>query len=256
MQDLSIGLLQFDQVWQDKKANFERIAKLLSTAPSLDILLLPEMFHTGFSMDIVCADDWQHSQGLTFLKELSVSHQMAIYTSLMVKDGLAFFNRGVFVFPDGEVLAYDKRKAFGLGGEDQYFQEGNKEVIVNYLGWKLNLQICYDLRFPELVRNRISKDGAVAYDVILNIANWPQKRIAHWDALIKARAIENQCYFLGCNRVGQDGNQLVYNGHSQAVDLMGDYLVAPHEQEGLYVVNCLGSTLNKNRILLPFLKDA
>jgi predicted amidohydrolase len=256
MQDLTIGLFQLDQVWQDKKANFEHIAKQLTTAPKLDLLLLPEMFHTGFSMEMSCADDWQHSQGLHFLKELSQIHQMAIYTSLMVKDGSAFFNRGVFVFPHGEVVTYDKRKTFGLGGEDQYFQTGNKEVIVNFLGWKLNLQICYDLRFPELVRNRISQEGEVAYDVLLNVANWPQKRIAHWDALIKARAIENQCYFLGCNRIGQDGNQLVYNGHSQAVDLIGDYLAAPHEQEGLYVVICSGSTLKKGRKSLPFLKDA
>jgi predicted amidohydrolase len=256
MQDLTVGLFQFDQVWQDKNANFECIAQQLSTAPRLDLLLLPEMFHTGFSMEISCADDWQDSQGLHFLKELSLSRQMAIYTSLMVKDGPDYLNRGVFVFPNGEVVTYDKRKAFGLGGEDQYFQTGTKEVIVSYLGWKLNLQICYDLRFPELVRNRVSQEGEVAYDMLLNVANWPQKRIAHWDALLKARAIENQCYFLGCNRVGQDGNLLVYNGHSQAVDLMGDYLMSPPEQEGLYVVICSGSTLKEGRKSLPFLKDA
>jgi predicted amidohydrolase len=256
MQDLTIGIGQFDQVWQDKQANFEHIATHLTQAPKIDLLLLPEMFHTGFSMETGCADNWQFSEGLHFLKQMASKYQLAIYTSLMVQDGAAFFNRGVFVFPDGALVTYDKRKAFGLGGEDQYFQTGNKEVIVNYLGWKLNLQICYDLRFPELVRNRSTKEGGVAYDMLLNIANWPQKRIAHWDALVKARAIENQCYFVGCNRVGQDGNQLDYNGHSQAVDLMGEYLVAPHEQEGLYVVTCSGSTLNEGRKMLPFLKDA
>ena len=256
MQDLSIGILQFDQVWQQKEANFARISAQLKASPNLDVLLLPEMFHTGFSMDVGFADDWQASEGLQFLKELAGRHQTAIYTSLMVQDGGKYFNRGVFVYPDGEVLTYDKRKSFGLGGEDQYFSSGNNEVIVSYLGWKLNLQICYDLRFPELIRNRVNQAGAAAYDVLLNIANWPQKRIAHWDALLKARAIENQCYFIGCNRVGQDGNNLVYNGHSQAVDLLGNYLLAPHEQDGLNVVICSGTQLHDGRKMLPFLKDA
>lgn len=256
MQDLRVGILQLDQVWQDKTANYKRISGLLATLQQIDLLLLPEMFHTGFSMDVGFADDWQHSEGLLFLKALAARHQTAIYTSLMVNDNGTCFNRGVFVFPEGQLQTYDKRKAFGLGGEDQYFSTGNKEVIVNYLGWNLNLQICYDLRFPELVRNRINEVGQPAYDMILNIANWPQKRIAHWDALVQARAIENQCYFIGCNRVGQDGSNLIYNGHSQAVDLLGNYLLAPHEQEGLNVVICSVSNLKEGRISLPFLKDA
>ena len=256
MQDLAVGILQFDQVWQDKTANFERISGLLVSPQQIDLLLLPEMFHTGFSMDVAYADNWQHSEGLLFLKDVAARHQMAIYTSMMVNDRGTCFNRGIFVYPNGEVKTYDKRKAFGLGGEDQFFNTGNREVIVRYLGWNLNLQICYDLRFPELVRNRINEDGRVAYDMILNIANWPQRRIAHWDALVKSRAIENQCYFVGCNRVGEDANKLVYNGHSQVVDLWGDYLLAPHEQEGLNVVVCSGSRLEEGRILLPFLKDA
>ena len=256
MQNLTIGILQLDQVWLDKKANFERIASYLTSAPKMDLLLLPEMFHTGFSMEVSCADEWPKSEGLDFLKDIASKYQLAVYTSIMVKEGSVYFNRGVFVFPHGEVVTYDKRKAFGLGGEDAYFQTGKKEVIVNYLGWKLNLQICYDLRFPELVRNRVTEAQGAAYDVLLNIANWPQKRILHWDALAKARAIENQCYFVCCNRVGQDGNQLVYNGHSQAIDLWGEYLVPPPEQEGLYVVTCSGPTLNEGRKMLPFLKDA
>ena len=177
MQDLSIGILQFDQLWQQKAANYARITAQLKASPKLDLLLLPEMFHTGFSMDVGFADDWQASEGLQFLKELAGRYQMSIYTSLMVKDGGKYFNRGVFVYPDGAVLTYDKRKSFGLGGEDQYFSSGNNEVIVSYLGWNLNLQICYDLRFPELIRNRVNEAGAAAYDILLNIANWPQKRI-------------------------------------------------------------------------------
>jgi omega-amidase len=130
-----------------------------------------------------------------------------------------------------------------------------KESIVSLKGWKINLQICYDLRFPELVRNRIT-DDAEAYDLLLYVANWPQKRSAHWDSLLQARAIENQCYVVACNRVGIDGNQLVYNGRSQAIDFYGTYLSGPHEQEGLFVVELSKYALAGGRKSLPFLKDA
>jgi omega-amidase len=189
MQHLKVGILQFDQVWEDKQANFERIKALLAGCQQLDLLLLPEMFHTGFSMQIALADDWQNSTGLQFLKTIAQAYDTAIYTSLMVQDHASFYNRGVFIEPNGTVYTYDKRKAFGLGGEDEYFKNGSSEQIVTYKNWRFNLQICYDLRFPELTRNRIDQDGTVAYDVLLNVANWPQKRISHWDALLKARAM-------------------------------------------------------------------
>lgn len=174
----------------------------------------------------------------------------------MIQDHEGYYNRGVFVEPNGKVCYYDKRKAFGLGGEDEFFTPGNQEVIVSYRDWKINLQICYDLRFPELVRNRIDTSGQIAYDLLLYVANWPQKRIIHWDALLKARAIENQCYVVACNRVGTDGNELIYNGHSQAIDMFGNYLSEPLEQEGIFVVHLAEKSLVEGRKSLPFLKDA
>lgn len=256
MQDLSVGILQFNQIWQDKKANFERVQTLLEAQPKLDLLLLPEMFHTGFSMQIELSDSWADSEGLNFLKELARKQGTAIYTSLMIQDQDAYFNRGVFVEPNGAIHCYDKRKAFGLGREDEYFTPGSQEVIVSYKDWNINLQICYDLRFPELIRNRIDATAQTAYDLLLYVANWPEKRIAHWDALLKARAIENQCYVAACNRVGTDGHELVYNGHSQAIDMFGNYLLAPHEQEGIFVVHLVKNSLSEGRKSLPFLKDA
>ena len=256
MQDLSVGILQFNQFWQDKKANFERVQTLLEAQPKLDLLLLPEMFHTGFSMQIELSDSWADSEGLNFLRELARKQGTAIYTSLMIQDQDAYFNRGVFVEPNGAIHCYDKRKAFGLGREDEYFTPGSQEVIVSYKDWNINLQICYDLRFPELIRNRIDATAQTAYDLLLYVANWPEKRIAHWDALLKARAIENQCYIAACNRVGTDGNELVYNGHSQAIDMFGNYLLAPHEQEGIFVVHLAKNSLSVGRKSLPFLKDA
>lgn len=256
MQSLIVGILQLDQNWQNKAANFERVLSQVKPDLKLDLLLLPEMFHTGFSMQTTLADHWMHSEALDFLKTLSTDRDLAIYTSIMVQDNGKFFNRGVFIDPNGCVVVYDKRKAFGLGGEDKHFTTGNSEVIVNCKNWRFNLQICYDLRFPELSRNYIQANGDPAYDVLLYVANWPQRRIGHWDALLKARAIENQCYVLACNRVGDDGNSLFYNGHSQAIDLYGNNLSGPHEQEGLFVVHLSKDALLEGRNSLPFLKDA
>jgi len=141
-----------------------------------------------------------------------------------------------------------------LGGEDQFFTAGLQQSIVTFKDWKINLQICYDLRFPELIRNSLV-DAEPAYDALFYVANWPSKRISHWDALLKARAIENQCYVLGCNRVGMDGNELNYNGHSQAIDMFGFTLFEPQEQEGLFVVNMSAKQLIEGRKNLPFLRD-
>ncbi|MEN9290713.1 MAG: hypothetical protein RLZZ357_556 [Bacteroidota bacterium] len=255
MQDLKIGILQFDQVWQDKQANFAKISELLEAEKSeIDLLLLPEMFQTGFTMDISLSEAMQGAS-IQFLKELAYSRNCAIYTSLIIKEGQFVFNRGVFISPEGEVNTYDKRKSFGLGGEDQYFTEGKSQTIVAFKDWKINLQICYDLRFPELCRNQHNSEQA-AYDVLLYVANWPSKRISHWDSLLKARAIENQCYVLACNRVGKDANQLNYNGHSQVIDMFGNELLTPQEQEGFYVVNISADALIEGRKNLPFLKDA
>lgn len=255
MQNLKVGILQFNQVWLDKQANFEHILSFSKDMEQLDLLLLPEMFHTGFSMDVTYADAWGQAEGMRFLKDLSSTHDMAIFTSLMVKDQ-QYFNRGVFIEPSSQIHTYDKRKAFGLGGEDVYFTSGQQETMVRYKDWTFNLQICYDLRFPELIRNQISPSGEVKYDVLLNVANWPQQRILHWDTLLRARAIENQCYVLACNRVGTDGNGLHYNGHSQAIDLFGNQLLSTPEKEGLFVVTLAHEPLQDGRKSLPFLKDA
>lgn len=254
MQDLEVGILQFDQSWEDKRTNFERINKWIDSTRQLDLLLLPEMFHTGFSMNVSLAETMD-GDGIRFLKALATEKSFAIYTSFICREDQEIFNRGVFITPTGDVSIYDKRKSFCLGGEDQYFSAGQQETIVSYLDWKINLQICYDLRFPELIRNRLT-DSKPAYDALLYVANWPSKRISHWDALLKARAIENQCFVIGCNRVGIDGNKLIYNGHSHVIDMFGNSLLEPQEQEGIYVVSLIAQTLIDGRNQLPFLRDA
>jgi predicted amidohydrolase len=256
MQDLNVTLIQVDQVWEDKLANFSKYEAFFSQLNETDLVILPEMFHTGFSMSVdVLAEEWEDSEGLDFLKNWSSKLDCAFYTSLIIQEEQKFFNRGVFVSPDGKVNYYDKRKSFGLGGEDKFYTAGAKEVIVDWKGWKINLQICYDLRFPELIRNRLI-DTNPAYDVLVYVANWPEKRIAHWETLLNARAIENQCYVLGVNRVGIDGKDLVYNGGSKAITSLGETKGAfSQNQEGFIQVNLDKTVLENTRLQLPFLKD-
>ena len=255
MQNLKVSLIQANQVWEDKKANYENYEQLLADV-SADLILLPEMFNTGFSMNILeLAEEWETSTAIAWLQRTAKQKNAAIYTSLIIKEDGATYNRGVFVYPSGERHFYDKRKTFGLAGEDQFFKSGEKETIVEYLGWKIQLQICYDLRFPEIARNRIDKTGNPAYDIILYVANWPDKRITHWDALLKARAIENQCFIFGCNRVGVDSNKLIYSGHSNVLSPSGEAMGNNFEIEGSLYFEIDFSSLEDIRTKLPFLKD-
>jgi len=256
MQDLKVFLVQIDQVWENKKANYSLYESCFQQIESSDLVILPEMFHTGFSMNVgELAEDWEDSDGLTFLKNWANKLGSTIYTSLIIKEESNYYNRGVFVYPNGDVVKYDKRKSFGLGGEDKFYTAGNDEVIVELKGWKINLQICYDLRFPELVRNRILQESP-AYDIILYVANWPKKRISHWLALLQARAIENQCFVVGVNRQGIDGNNLEYSGDSIVFDALGERKKSAQDS-GNQVISVLlnREDLNAIRSNLPFLKD-
>lgn len=254
MQDLNIALLQTDQYWEDKQKNLSHFEQKLSNL-HCDLLLLPEMFQTGFTMNASeMAEDFSDSKSITWLKKIAKEKNTAIYTSLIIRENSQFFNRGVFVKPTGEIIHYDKRKTFSLAKEDQYYESGKEERIVEYLGWKINLQICYDLRFPELSRNSIEKSGNSKYDLLLYVANWPERRIPHWDALLKARAIENQCYIAAVNRVGEDENGLSYNGHSTIIDPYGNILSYSDKEELCYcVIN--STSIGDIREKLPFLRD-
>lgn len=173
MQDLTLSLLQFDQFWEDKAANRAKITQL-TQGLTTDILLLPEMVDTGFSMNTILAEQWSDSNSsLIFLRDLSKCIQGAVYTSIMTKTDTGNLNRGVFVTPDGKVEVYDKRKTFKLAGEHHHYLSGEEERIVEYKGWKINLQICFDLRFPELIRNGLVH-GKPKYDLLLYVANWPE----------------------------------------------------------------------------------
>ncbi|MDB3907737.1 nitrilase family protein [Crocinitomicaceae bacterium] len=254
MQDLRVTLVQANQVWENPEANYANYVELLNGVET-DLILLPEMFHTCFSMNLDLADAYENNSAVLWLKELSSSTNAAIYTSLMVEEGGQHFNRGVFVTSEGVIASYDKRKTFGMAKEDEYFTSGTDTVIVSYKNWNLNLQICYDLRFPEIARNKISNQSPL-YDVLLYVANWPHKRSLHWKTLLRARAIENQCFVAGVNRVGIDGNGFEYSGDSRLIDALGQEYLLEQGKEMMQTFVMKKSELESIREKLPFLKDA
>ena len=255
MQDLRVTLVQADQKWEDKAANFENYSRLLDGVDT-DLIVFPEMFQTGFSMNTAeMSEDINSSKSIEWLKKLALEKNCAVYTSLMINRDGKVYNEGVFVQPDQPISHYSKRKTFGLAGESEHFASGNDETIVDYKGWNIQLQICYDLRFPEIVRNRLLPNQSPAYDVILYVANWPEKRSEHWNTLLCARAIENQSYVIGVNRVGQDEKGLIYRGDSKLVNALGEEQKLEPKEECIksFVLN--KQELMKTRESLPFLKD-
>ncbi len=256
MQNLKVALVQANQIWENKSDNLSHFTRLLESVSDVDLIILPEMFHTGFSMNVEqLAESTTDSVGLEWLKLTAKNKNSAIYTSLIIKENGNYFNRGVFVEPDGALHNYDKRKLFGLAGESDFFEAGKSETIVSYKNWNLQLQICYDLRFPEIVRNSLSSNQSTSYDVILYVANWPEKRISHWKTLLAARAIENQCNVIGVNRVGEDGTGLMYSGESMFIDPLGNEMILPKNEEIIQIVTLSKEELIKTRKMLPFLKD-
>lgn len=257
MQDLNVTLVQATQFWEDKQANLAHFDQLLTSIASTDLIVFPEMFHTSFTMNAQgMAETMTNSIGLQWLQKTAETHQAACYASLIIRENDAFYNRGVVVFPDGQIQYYDKRKRFALAGEDRVFSAGTTEEMVSIKGWKINLQICYDLRFPENCRNGLIGNQA-RYDALVYIANWPERRKFHWSTLLAARAIENQCYVIGVNRVGIDGNGLSYSGNSAVINALGESIGTIAEgQEQVIQVVLSAQELAQTRTTLPFLTDS
>ena len=236
---MKIALIQSSLLWENPIANrnhFEE--KINSITESIDLIVLPEMFTTGFTMNPYKVAETMQGETVIWLQNLAKSKQTAITGSVIISENNNFYNRLLFVFPSGEIQFYDKRHLFTLAGEDKIYTSGKKKLIIEYKGFKICPLICYDLRFPVFSRN------TEEYDVLLYVANWPKPRINAWDALLKARAIENISYTIGVNRVGIDNNKLEYNGHSQIIDFSGNHLLEPQENEDIYI-----TTLHKNNLL-------
>jgi omega-amidase len=247
---MKIALIQSFLSWENPKANrnyFEE--KINAINEKVDLIVLPEMFTTGFTMNPKHVAETMQGKTISLLQSLAKSKNCAITGSLIIKENNNFYNRLVFVFPSGEIQFYDKRHLFTLAGEDKVYTSGQEKLIVNYLGWKICPLVCYDLRFPVFARN------VEEYDVLLYVANWPKPRINAWDILLQARAVENLCYTIGVNRIGLDVNNFEYVGHSQVVDFLGNYILEPQEIEGVFVVELNNEKLLDTRNKLGFLND-
>lgn len=247
---MKIALIQSDIIWENPQVNrthFEQQINAISE--EVDLIVLPEMFSTGFTMNPTEVAETIQGETVVWMQSIAKLKNCAITGSLVIKEQANFYNRMVFVFPSGELQTYNKRHLFSLAKEEAVFTPGKEKVIVDYKGWKICLQICYDLRFPVFARN------VENYDVLLYVASWPKARINAWDILLKARAIENMCYVVGVNRIGSDANDYEYIGHSQGLDFLGNYLAQPFEEENVKII-----TLDKNQMLetrskLNFLED-
>lgn len=247
---MKIALIQTELSWENHNENRALLQeKINAISQYVDLIVLPEMFTSGFTMNPKNVAQTMQGEAISWLKETAKVKDCAITGSLVIEENGNYFNRLVFVFPSGEIQTYDKRHLFTLAGEDKVYTAGKDKLIVDYKGFKICPLICYDLRFPVFARN------VEDYDVLIYVANWPKPRVNAWDILLKARAVENMSYVIGVNRIGMDENNHEYVGHSQAVDFLGNYLQEPQEIEGVFIVELDKIELLETREKLNFLND-
>jgi omega-amidase len=252
MQDLRVTLVQSMLHWEDAAANRAMFGqKLAALKGTTDLIVLPEMFTTGFSMRSADLAETMEGATVQWMREQAAATNAALYGSAIITAAGKYFNRGLFVEPSGAVTVYDKRHLFRFANENEHFAQGIERVVVEWRGWRLLLQVCFDLRFPVFARNRSD------YDAILYVANWPEARRFPWSQLLIARAIENQCYVVGGNRVGMDGKSIHYSGDSVVIDPRGAVIgsVEP-SQEGTATVVLDRASLEDFREKFPVAKDA
>jgi predicted amidohydrolase len=247
---MKVAILQTDLVWENPIYNRLTIeSKVLSSDKKFDLLVLPEMFTSGFTMNPERVAETMSGETMQWLKSLAKQKKTAIIGSLVIEEEGNYYNRLIFVTPKGEIQHYNKRHLFTLAGEEKVYIKGTDKVIFEYKDWKICPQVCYDLRFPVFARN------VEDYDLLVYVANWPKIRTQAWDALLKARAIENMSFVIGVNRVGKDANGHDYIGHSQVIDELGNELIAPFEESDLQVVSLNKKKMHETRTKLSFLND-
>lgn len=250
MNTLRFALIQLDLIWESVEENLKQAENSIKDIRKpFDVVVLPEMFTTGFSISNPQMFTNDAEKTVSWMKGIAKELSVAVCGSIIVEDGGKIFNRLIFVTEDS-IEHYDKRHLFSLSGEDEKFSPGTSRKVVEFKKWRINLQVCYDLRFPVFSRNMND------YDVVLYVANWPDKRVFAWNALLSARAIENQSYVVGVNRVGKDGFGYYHSGHSKVVSFTGETINEVHRcLPGAIVVEIEREPLDKYRKKLPFLND-
>ncbi len=264
MSSLTITTIQTNLHWENPSANllmFEE--KLRSIEEKTEIVLLPEMFSTGFSMRPQDLAETMEGVSVTWMRDMAKKYRIVLGGSLIIEEEGKFYNRFVWMLPTGQLGYYDKRHRFAFAGEDQHYTAGAQRKIASVKGWKINLQICYDLRFPVWARQSVETTAASnemfptpEYDLLIYVANWPERRIRAWKTLLCARAIENQCYVIGVNRVGNDGNDNYHSGNTMVIDPLGEVLYHMADAEDINTITLLKDTLDAVRTKFPFWKDA
>lgn len=257
MSDLKVALIQSQQFWEDKQSNLQHFDQHLETIESsVDLIVLPEMFNTSFSMNAKENAESMNGPSVKWLIQKANEKNATILASLIIEEEGQYYNRMVSVSPDGVQAHYNKRHLFRMADEHLHYSPGKERVVINIAGWKVLLQVCYDLRFPVFSRNKTIGDET-EYDLMVYIANWPAKRSEIWSTLLRARAIENQTYCIGVNRVGVDGNDIEYSGDSQLIDPWGnvDFQFAKNE-EGVKILTIEKARIEHIRAAFPAFKDA
>ncbi len=247
---MNISILQYANFWKNPQENLTYIAKQLPLLPkATDLVILTEMFTTGVSTDVQEIAETMSGETIQNLKQMSSKYNIAICGSMLIQEENRYYNRFVFVKPDGEINTYDKRHRFTMGGEHHVIEAGQRCDIIEYKGWRIKPQVCYDLRFPVWSRNTEN------YDLLIYVSNWPKTRNLAYETLLRARAIENQCYVCACNRTGVDGNKIVYDGRSQIIDAKGQLLVKGENTPETLSYELSKEKLNVFRSKFPVLED-
>lgn len=246
---MRVTLIQSTLHWEDIAANLEMFDKKLAEISDTDIIVLPEMFSTGFTMNAATLAETMEGSAIQWMKKQAAAKHSAITGSLIIEEAGKYYNRLIWMLPDGTYQYYDKRHLFTMAKEEETFTAGQEKIIIEYLGWKICPFICYDLRFPVWNRNTLD------YDMAIYVANWPDKRSYHWRSLLLARAIENQCFVIAVNRVGRDGKDFYYSGHSSVIDPAGETVYQSADIEDIFTARLSLEHLRDVREKLPFLKD-
>ena len=261
MQTLTISLIQTHLHWEDKTANLQMLEqKIMGISAQTELLVLPEMFSTGFSMKPELYAEKMDGESLQWMKRVAAAKKIILTGSLIIEENGQYFNRLIWMLPNGQYGVYDKRHRFAFAGEDEHYTAGSKRLIASVKGWRINLLVCYDLRFPVWARQSPSAadraHGEAEYDLLMYVANWPERRSHAWKTLLQARAIENQSYVVGVNRVGNDGNNIYHSGDSMIVDPMGEIVYTKKDEEDIFTITLKKEELVAVREKLPFLRDA
>jgi omega-amidase len=252
---LGCTVIQSQLHWENKNANLQVFEQKINTITTqTHVVILPEMFSTGFSMQPEKFAEKIDGPTVQWMKKIASSKKIILTGSIIIEEEQNYFNRLIWMLPNGQYGYYDKRHLFAYGEEDKYYKGGTKRLIASVNGWKVNLMVCYDLRFPVWSRQQL-EDGSFEYDVLIYVANWPEKRNTAWKTLLRARAIENQCYVIGVNRVGNDGNNINHSGDSMIIDPLGEILYLKTGEEDVFTFQLNKERLNEVREKFQFWRD-